>query len=115
MRRLNSLLALLLIGAAPVMAQTSGTEQTPMPLPDAAPPAMQPLDDSLEPQVTIKQREGNRVEEYRVNGKLYKIRVIPENGVPYYLIDQRGDGNFTRMDTPGTPQLSVPMWVIGTF
>ena len=60
-------------------------------------------------------REGAKVEEFRVNGKLYKIRVTPDNGVPYYLIDQRGDGTFTRMDTPGTPQLSVPMWVIGTF
>ena len=116
MRLLNAFLALLLIGASPAMAQTSGSDQAPTPLPEAAPPAMQPLDDSLEPQVTIQQREGNTVEEYRVNGKLYKIRVVPGNGAPpYYLIEQRGDGNFTRMDTPGTPQLSVPMWVIGTF
>ena len=110
MRRLTAILTLLMIGAVPVLAQTDAPAPT-----ENQPPAMVPLDDSLEPQVTIKRREGSTVEEYRLNGKLYKIRVIPEHGVPYFLIDQRGDGNFTRMDTPGTPQLSIPMWVIGTF
>ena len=117
MRRLTAILALLTIGTAPVLAQTDAPAPPPenqQTQPDL-PPALQPLDDSVEPQVTIKQREGSTVEEYRVNGKLYKIKVIPDQGVPYYLIDQRGDGNFTRMDTPGSPQLSVPMWVIGTF
>ena len=83
--------------------------------PDAKPPAMVPLDDSLEPQVTIVQRQGATVEEYRINGKLYKIRVTPEHGVPYTLVDPRGDGSFMPEDTPGTPGLSVPMWVIGHF
>jgi len=75
-----------------------------------------PLDDSLEPQVTIIKREGNTIEERRINGKLYEIRVTPAHGVPYVLVDQSGDGNFQRIDSsPGTPTLSVPMWVIGTF
>jgi hypothetical protein len=110
MRRFFLLFALLVIAAAPVSAQT----EAPAPATDAVPPAMEPLDDSLEPQVTIREREGAKVEEYRINGRLYKIRVFPENGVPYTLIDQRGDGHFTP-DGPGNPQLSVPMWVIGTF
>lgn len=117
MRRLTAILALLTIGAAPVLAQTDAPARAPenrQSQPDL-PPAMQPLDDSAEPQVTIKQREGSTVEEYRINGRLYKIRVIPDRGVPYFLMDLRGDGNFTRVDTPGSPQLSVPMWVIGTF
>jgi len=42
--------------------------------------------------------------------------VTPAHGVPYVLVDQSGDGNFQRIDSsPGTPTLSVPMWVIGTF
>ena len=31
------------------------------------------------------------------------------------LIDQRGDGSFVPMEGPGTPGLSIPQWVIGTF
>ena len=97
--------------AAPAMAQTPA----PAPVPDAKPPVMVPVDDSLEPQVTIVKREGNTFEERRINGKLYEVRVTPAHGVPYVLVDQRGDGNFVRVDSPGSSTLSVPMWVIGTF
>ena len=111
MPRLPLIFALLTLLATPVLAQTD----VPPPVPDVKPPAMVPLDDSLEPQVTIVRREGQTIEEHRVNGKLYKITVTPDNGVPYTLIDQRGDGSFIPADSPGTPALSLPMWVIGTF
>lgn len=112
MPRLPLLAVLLALLSTPVVAQTGAAAPR---VPDAQPPAMAPLDDSLEPQVTITKRDGNTIQEHRVNGKLYKIVVIPENGVPYTLIDQRGDGSFSTVDAPGTPGLSVPMWVIGTF
>jgi hypothetical protein len=111
MPRFSFVVALLALLATPVLAQIAA----PPPVPDVKPPAMVPLDDSLEPQVTISQREGQRIEEHRVNGKLYKIVVTPENGVPYTLVDQRGDGSFVPVDAPGAPALSLPMWVIGTF
>ena len=111
MPRLPLTFALLTLLATPVLAQTDA----PPPVPDVKLPAMAPLDDSLEPQVTIVRREGQTVEEHRVNGKLYKIKVTPDNGVPYTLVDQRGDGSFVPVDAPGTPALSLPMWVIGTF
>lgn len=97
---------------APLSAQT-GPDAPPRP--EARPPTLAPLDDSLEPQVTIRKREGATIEEFRVRGKLYKITVTPDNGVPYTLVDQRGDGNFSPIEAPGTPALSVPMWVIRTF
>ncbi len=112
MRRFLALTALLAGFAVPAAAQTpSGAP----PLPEAKPPAMELMDDSVQPQVTITLRDGDLVEEHRVNGKLYRITVTPEHGVPYTLVDQSGDGTFTPLNTPGTPQLSVPMWVIGTF
>jgi len=111
MPRFSFIVALLALLATPVLAQTDA----PPPVPDVKPPAMVPLDDSLEPQVTISRREGATVEETRINGKLYKITVTPENGIPYTLVDQRGDGSFAPVEAPGTPALSIPMWVIGTF
>ena len=108
-----ALLALLALPAAPVVAQ-SRTDLQPLPAVPPPPPEMAPFDAALEPEVTIKKREGDTVEEHRLNGKLYKIKVTPEHGVPYYLIDRQGDGNFTQ-DTMGTPDVSVPQWVIGTF
>ena len=113
MRRPHVLIALLALIAAPVFAQAP---DPPPPAQEAKPPAMVPLDDSLEPQVTIRKRGGNTVEEHRVNGRLFKIIVTPEHGVPYTLVDQQGDGTFSPLDTtPGGPTVSVPMWVIGTF
>ncbi|MDR2508445.1 MAG: DUF2782 domain-containing protein [Candidatus Accumulibacter sp.] len=91
--------------------------QTPQPQPpEAKPAAVEVIDDSSQPQVTIRQNDqGEIVEERRVNGKLYQITVMPENAPPYVLIDPSGDGNFIPLDTQGSPRLGVPMWVIGTF
>ena len=82
---------------------------------DAAPPAMEILDDSIEPQITIRSRDGVTYEEFRVGGRLYKIRVTPKVGPPYTLIDQKGDGVFSPADALGSTGTSVPMWLIGTF
>ncbi|MDR2788070.1 MAG: DUF2782 domain-containing protein [Candidatus Accumulibacter sp.] len=100
----------LFLAAVPARSQPAET-------PDdmSRPPALVPLDDSMEPQVTIRQGEDGTIEEYRVNGRLYGMRVIPLRGEPYILIDHRGDGSFVPFEGPGTPGLSVPQWIIGTF
>ena len=118
MRRFHTVLATLALVATPLFAQNAAPgaapAATPQRAPDASPPPMVPVEEG-EPQVTIRQREGATIQEYRLNGRLYKIVVTPDKGVPYTLIDQRGDGSFVPQEGPGTPQLSVPMWVIGTF
>lgn len=80
----------------------------------APPPADEaPLDtEALEGQIVIRPRPGERIEEYRVNGRLYMVKVIPRKGPPYYLIDTDGDGSLdTRRDELG-PDVAVPSWVI---
>ena len=85
------------------------------PLPEPPPPpAGLELDASLEPQVTIQKRGSETVEEFRIRGRLYMIKVTPAHGVPYYLIDENGRGDFTRRDTYDTGT-RVPMWVIHQF
>ena len=96
-----------------VMAQTPPPKLEP--LPEPPPPPAGVVDEAVEPQVTIRQDGENRMEEYRMNGKLYMVKVTPAHGVPYYLIDQRGDGSWVRNDAIGGERLSVPMWVIKTF
>jgi hypothetical protein len=78
------------------------------------PPAGLQLDPSLEPEVTITKRGEDKVEEYRVHGKLYMQKVTPSHGVPYYLIDSRGDGTWSRQESLDSG-LRVPMWVIHSF
>jgi hypothetical protein len=108
--------AALLLCAIPGLAQTPQRppDLQPVPEPPPAPPGME-LDPALEPQVTIRPGEsGERVEEYRIDGRLYMMKVYPRDGPPFYLVDDRGDGRFNRVDSFdfGT---RPPMWVIHTF
>ena len=115
MERLSrrSLVAALLCALAlPAAAQAPGKPGL-QPIPEPPPPpAGYELDPSLEPQVTILKRGTDTVEEYRLGGKLYMIKVTPARGVPYYLVDREGDGKFTRDDAFTGNNIRPPMWVI---
>lgn len=105
------LCSLLFAAVANAEAQKpSGLE--PVPEPPPPPPGID--DSALEPQVTIKKRGEDRVEEFRVNGKLYMVKVTPPHGRPYYLVDDQGSGVFSRRDDLDSG-LRVPMWVIKEF
>lgn len=77
------------------------------------PPAMGGAVDN-EPEVTITKEKVKTVEEYRVGGKLYMIKVIPKVGKPYYLVDDRGDGKFSRQESLDSG-VRPPQWVIHRF
>ncbi len=112
MRRLLVTLAALAASAALSAAAQQPPKLEPLPEPPPPPPGV--VDNAEEPQVTITKQGENKVEEYRINGKLYMMKVTPPNGVPYYLLDQQGNGRWTRQEGP-TPPNSVPMWVIHSF
>ncbi|MEW6562344.1 MAG: DUF2782 domain-containing protein [Pseudomonadota bacterium] len=89
----------------------------------AAPPADVPppppmdaneADSGNEPEVTIIKETEQTVEEYRVNGRVYMIKVTPKIGSPYYLVDDRGDGKFARQESLDTG-FRPPRWVIKRF
>jgi hypothetical protein len=85
MRRLQLLLAIFL--TLPMLAWAV----------DDIPPDLEPLQEVPpppvvqdgaavdEPEVTIIQKDGETIEEYRINGELYMMKITPKNGVPYYL------------------------------
>ncbi|UCH53803.1 MAG: DUF2782 domain-containing protein [Pseudomonadota bacterium] len=77
---------------------------TPPPPPPETPPH------EIVPEVTIVTKGSEIHEEYRVNGRLYMIKVTPTKGKPYYLIDREGQGEFRRSDF--APSVAIPNWVI---
>lgn len=103
------MLSLLTVSA---WAQSRPADLQAIPEPPPPPPGL--ADTTFEPQVTIRKRGEDQVEEFRLGGRLYMVRVTPPHGVPYYLVDPKGDGGFVRQDISEKP-LAVPMWVIGTF
>lgn len=110
------LLFALFCGAFVLVAAAQQRPADLQPLPEPPPMPSGIVDPSLDPQVTILKQGEDRVEEYRVNGKLYMVKVTPPHGKPYYLVDRKGDGSFAREETGvGDKGISVPMWVIHTF
>ena len=108
MRRLAIALCLC---AAPVFA----ADETPPALtPVEPPPVPQPVQsgEPLEPEVTIIQSDRGTLQEYRVNGQLYMIKVIPTKGFPYYLVDTDGDGSLETRRNDLDPGFLVPRWVL---
>src|SRR5690349_7157199 len=102
--------ALLLSAAFWAHAADRPANLQPAPEPPPPPPG-QELDPALEPQVTIIIKGEDRIEEYRVAGKLYMVKVTPAHGIPYYLIDEKGDGRMSRQDSLDSG-IRPPMWVI---
>lgn len=80
----------------------------PVPEPPDIPPVM--VDgEAIEPEVTIIEQQDKVIKEYRVNGRLYMVMVIPQVGPPYYLLDRDGDGelDFRSYD----PRMQgAPLW-----
>lgn len=107
------LIAAALAIALPAAAQDPSKAQ-PIPEPPPPPPGFE-LDPAMEPQVTIRKRGEDTVEEYRIAGKLYMIKVTPPGGTPYYMVDEIGNGTFSRRDGPGQQGIRPPMWVIHQF
>jgi hypothetical protein len=64
------------------------------------------------PDVTIIADEDRTIYEFRQNGQLRMVRVVPELGKPYYLVPRdptRGFGDLERAD------MLLPSWVIVEF
>ena len=96
MRQLLTLIAALLM-LAPVHAEEVTTS-----------------DQELQPEVTIVHRGKETIEEYRVGGQLYMVKIIPSKGLPYYLMDMDGDGSLeTRRNDLENPP--VVQWRIFTW
>lgn len=75
------------------------------------PPQVKERKDAVEPTITTRNEGGVTISEYRVHGKLFQQKVQPATGPAYYLIDEKGEGKFTRVDGPDL-KTSVPMWVL---
>lgn len=117
MRNLLALSLLLLLPAASLHAQEFAPVPPPPAMestPEATPPAAEGETAAPEPEVTIIKRKEETIEEYRVNGQLYMVKITPNKGYPYYLIDTDGDGSFetrrNELDNPPVIQWKILQW-----
>ncbi len=102
--------ALLLSLVITPFSYAAETDLAPAPEPPVLPEQVQ-SGETLEPEVTIIHKEQETVEEYRINGRLYQVKITPTKGAPYYLIDTDGDGELETRANDIT-QSQVPQWVL---
>lgn len=86
------------------------------PLPDALPPPGAADADLEEPQVTIIKKGEDQVEEYRMHGELYMMKVTPAHGTPYYLMREDQDSGWSRIESgPAAMPPVIPKWILFRF
>jgi hypothetical protein len=89
------------------------TAPPPAPYPEApAIPSATYQGETVEPEVTILETEKGLVYEYRVRGQLYMVRVQPQIGPPYYLLDTDGDGQLDAQQQDRVWDNFIPQWVL---
>ncbi|WP_321527349.1 DUF2782 domain-containing protein [Sedimenticola selenatireducens] len=105
----KTLLATLLLLVAPhmLLAQESAAQ----PEPPDLPPKVE-SGEVLEPEVTIIESEKGTTEEYRINGRLYMVKITPIAGPAYYLLDNNGDGVLDVREEARPGNISIPQWVL---
>jgi hypothetical protein len=115
MRKSNKNLASLFIAAMlfPALLQAKDLPANLEPLEDIPPPSISAEENPDEPVITIIKKEGETIEEYRVGGQLYMMKITPKHGVPYYMHREDQDGAWVN-DGPNPP-LVIPKWTIFTF
>lgn len=66
----------------------------------------------IDEEVTIIKKDKQTIEEHRINGRLYMVKVIPDVGPAYYLIDTDGDGFLETSRYALRGNFAIPQWVI---
>jgi len=65
-----------------------------------------------EPEITITRSQGEIIEEYRANGRLYMIKITPKKGFAYFLVDTDGDGSLDSRQNELDEGLLIPRWTL---
>jgi hypothetical protein len=110
---LLALLTLPTLAGAEPSAAPPRVASAPAPAVDPAAPPTIGEDTGPEPEVRIVQKGDNKIEEYRINGRLYMVKVTPSIGAPYYLMDEDGSGKLRTVDP--SQRVIIPRWVLLRF
>jgi Protein of unknown function (DUF2782) len=70
-------------------------------------------DEATDRGVRIAPRASETIEEYRPDGK-HVVRIRNANGSEYLLIEDRGDGTYSRQN-PSDSGVRIPMWILHEF
>lgn len=102
------LLALIALIPGPTVAETKSVLDEPARQPDEPVVVSDYQPVAGEPEIVIRPGKKATFYEYRVNGELREVKVVPSVGPEYYLVPSDG-GGWIQQDKS---QLLIPSWVI---
>ena len=97
------------VSFAYVLTTASADDSSSLPLPPDIPP---PVEDGepMDQDVRIYREDKKTIYEYRVNGELYFIKVVPEIGPTYYLTDADEDGVIDEQTQGPQSGMKIHQW-----
>lgn len=95
----------------PMHAMADADEPAPVPEPPELPMPVQ-SGEEMEPDITIIRKGKETVQEYRRNGRIYMIKVQPQIGPAYYMLDTNGDGQMDVKKSDIDKHSNINLWTL---
>jgi len=64
------------------------------------------------PEITIVRKQQGAIDEYRLNDRVFMVKVTPGKGNAYYMVDTTGDGKLNTRYNAMDDGLVIPSWVL---
>ncbi len=68
--------------------------------------------EDVKPDIESRQIRSRTEQQYRMNEYIYMMKANPYNGLPYYLVDPYGWGEWVYRRNISTLDIQVPQWVM---
>ncbi|WP_260839185.1 DUF2782 domain-containing protein [Methylomonas koyamae] len=94
-----------------VAAWGAPDEPAPVPEPPDLPAPVQ-SGEEMEPDITIIRKGKDTIQEFRRNGKLYMVKIQPQVGPPYYMLDTNGDGEMDVKKNDLEDNTNINKWTL---
>ncbi len=94
----------------PVLSLAAENEPADVPEPPELPLPLQSGEEL--PDITITRKGQDTIQEYRRNGKLFMIKIIPQIGPPYYMLDTNGDGQMDVKKNDMDKNTNINQWLL---
>ncbi|MDG6348939.1 DUF2782 domain-containing protein [Luteimonas sp. 8-5] len=91
----NPMISALAVALAALLGACASSGEA-LPVPQTADGVPLVPEDAIE--AVVVQDNGDVVHEYRVQGQLVMLKVVPARGPTYYLVDRNGDGRVSPED-----------------
>jgi hypothetical protein len=68
--------------------------------------------EEMQPDITIIRKGKETIQEFRRNGQIYMIKVVPQVGPAYYMLDTNGDGKMDVKKNDLDKNTDINQWLL---